>query len=29
MHIDFPCFGYVVADGQAHRWIAEPYRHAF
>lgn len=27
MHMDFPCFGRAVADGEAHRWIAEPYRH--
>lgn len=27
MHMDFPCFGHVVADGDAYRWIAEPYRH--
>lgn len=26
MHMDFPCFGHVVADGDAHRWVAEPYR---
>jgi glyoxylase-like metal-dependent hydrolase (beta-lactamase superfamily II) len=23
MHMDFPCFGHVVADGEAYRWIAE------
>lgn len=28
MHMDFPCFGHVVANGDAYRWIAEPYRHA-
>lgn len=28
MHMDFPCFGHVVADGDAYRWIPEPYRHA-
>jgi len=27
MHMDFPCFGRVVADGDAYRWIAEPYQH--
>lgn len=27
MHMDFPCFGHVVTDGDAYRWIAEPYRH--
>ena len=27
MHMDFPCFGHVVKDGDAYRWIAEPYRH--
>ena len=27
MHMDFPCFGRVVAAGEAYRWIAEPYRH--
>jgi glyoxylase-like metal-dependent hydrolase (beta-lactamase superfamily II) len=27
MHMDFPCFGHVLADGDAYRWIAEPYRH--
>lgn len=26
MHMDFPCFGHVVGDGDAYRWIAEPYR---
>lgn len=26
MHMDFPCFGHVVTDGDAYRWIAEPYR---
>lgn len=26
MHVDFPCFGHVVAEGDAYRWIAEPYR---
>jgi glyoxylase-like metal-dependent hydrolase (beta-lactamase superfamily II) len=26
MHVDFPCFGHVVADGGAYRWISEPYR---
>jgi len=29
MHMDFPCFGHVVSDGEAYRWIAEPYRHTF
>lgn len=28
MHVDFPCFGYVVADGGAYRWISEPYRQS-
>lgn len=27
MHMDFPCFGHVTVDGEAYRWIAEPYRH--
>ena len=27
MHLDFPCFGHIVAAGDAYRWIAEPYRH--
>lgn len=27
MHLDFPCFGHVVADGEAYRWIPEPFRH--
>jgi glyoxylase-like metal-dependent hydrolase (beta-lactamase superfamily II) len=27
MHMDFPCFGHVVADGDGYRWIQEPYRH--
>ncbi|UVC06719.1 MBL fold metallo-hydrolase [Rhizobium sp. TH2] len=27
MHMDFPCFGHVVPDGDAYRWIPEPYRH--
>jgi len=27
MHMDFPCFGHIVADGDAYRWIPEPYRH--
>ncbi|MGV3548758.1 MBL fold metallo-hydrolase [Rhizobium sp.] len=28
MHMDFPCFGHVLGDGEAYRWIAEPYRQA-
>ena len=27
MHMDFPCFGHVLRDGEAYRWLAEPYRH--
>lgn len=27
MHMDFPCFGHVMANAGAYRWIAEPYRH--
>jgi glyoxylase-like metal-dependent hydrolase (beta-lactamase superfamily II) len=27
MHMDFPCFGHVVANGGAYRWIPEPYQH--
>ena len=27
MHMDFPCFGHVVAERDAYRWIAEPHRH--
>ena len=26
MHMDFPCFGHVVAESDTYRWIAEPYR---
>lgn len=26
MHLDFPCFGHVVAEHAAYRWIPEPFR---